>query len=433
MELAAQRTKKRRIGRVILIQLTVLLATTLVCEVAWRVVLSSRGKAHSAATASEDLERIYSTARDFVPRVGMAVDEVSAPERALGRYLHPFLGWENIGAIEQIAAEWSRLGNPEFESDVEILTVGGSVADMFGHFGIPRLEERLRADPRFANKRFYWYRYARGGFKQPQQVNMLNWFLGQGYTPEIVINMDGFNESALSMDNVARGTSPLYPSIPHWGSLAIGGVADRVALDHAARGRAAQQGIESLTRRALKFHVPWSAIATTFVVRRLNSLSEEARNSFETYTKLMRAAVGGMVLRGPPFSTDPVPISEGSSRMWAECSRNMRSICEQRGIFYLHVLQPTLHDPGAKVATKKELEVGGIPDTWKRGVVLGYPRLRALGAELARDGENFVDASDVFRDVERTLYIDNCHFREDGNVILADRIAEEFLKKYPTR
>lgn len=433
MEVTAVPPKKRRIGRVILIQLAVLCVTFLVCEIGWRIVLSSRGKPHSAENAAQELERLYSTARDFVPRVGMAVEEVSSPERALGRYLHPFLGWENIGGVDQVMAEANRLGVAEFETDIEILTVGGSVADMFGHFGIPRLEERLRADPRFANKRIYWYRYARGGFKQPQQINMLNWFLGQGYSPEIVINLDGFNESALSMDNVARGTSPIYPSIPHWGSLAIGGVADRVALDHAARGRAAQQGIESLTQRALKFKAPWSAIATTFVVRRLNTLSEEAKTSFETYTKLMRAAVGGMVLRGPPFSTDPVPISEQSSRMWAECSRNMRSICEQRGIFYLHVLQPTLHDPGAKVATKKEIEVGSIPDTWKRGIVLGYPRLRELGAELARNGENFVDATDVFRDVTKTIYIDNCHFREDGNVILADRIADEFLKKYPTR
>jgi len=235
------------------------------------------------------------------------------------------------------------------------------------------------------------------------------------------------------MDKVARGTSQLYPSIPHWGSLAIGGVADRDALDHAARGRAAQQSIETMTRRALKYHGPWTALGTTFVLRRLNTLSGEACNSVETYWKPMRAAVGGMVLRGPPFSTDADPISEASSRMWAECSRSMRSICEQRGIFYLHVLQPTLHDPGAKVATKKEIAVGGIPDTWKRGIVLGYPRLRALGAELARNGENFVDASDVFRDVTTTIYIDNCHFREDGNVILADRITDEFLKKYPAR
>jgi len=433
MEVRSVRPKKRRIGRVILIQITVLIVTFLLCEIGWRIVLSTRGKPHSAENAAQELERMYSSARDFVPRVGAGVDDVASPERALGRYLHPFLGWENIGAVDQVMAEWNRLGVPEFESDIEILTVGGSVADMFGHFGIPRLEERLRADPRFADKRIYWYRYARGGFKQPQQINMLNWFLGQGYTPEIVINLDGFNEAALSMDNVARGTSPLYPSIPHWGSLAIGGVADRVALDHAARGRAAQQSIEMMTRRALKYHVPWTALGTTLVLRRLNTLSAEARSSFETYTKLMRAAVGGMVLRGPPFSTDADPISEASSRMWAECSRNMRSICEQRGIFYLHVLQPTLHDPGAKVATKKEIAVGGIPDTWKRGIVLGYPRLRALGAELARNGENFVDASDVFRDVTTTIYIDNCHFREDGNVILADRITDEFLKKYPAR
>jgi len=140
MEVTAVRPKKRRNRRVILSQLAVLIATFLICEIGWRIVSSTRGKPHSPDNAAQELERLYSTARDFVPRVGARVDDVASPERALGRYLHPFLSWENIGAVDQVMAGWNRLGVPEFESDIEILTVGGSVADMFGHFGIARLE-----------------------------------------------------------------------------------------------------------------------------------------------------------------------------------------------------------------------------------------------------------------------------------------------------
>ena len=146
-----------------------------------------------------------SRARDFVPRLGP--DAIGKPEdtRAQIRVTHPFLGWENLGGLEQLHLEATRLRSHEFDGDVEILTLGGSVAEMFGQYGVPRLEERLRADPRFASKRIYWYRYARGGFKQPQQVNMLTWLLGQGFTPDIVVNLDGFNEVALGMDNAKRG------------------------------------------------------------------------------------------------------------------------------------------------------------------------------------------------------------------------------------
>ena len=108
-----------------------------------------------------------------------------------------------------------------------------------------------------------------------------------------------------------------------------------------------------------------------------------------------------------------------------------RAICESQGMFYMHVLQPTLHDPGAKPATSEELANGKAPDTWMEGVELGYPRLRKAGADLAQEGEHFLDASGVFRGIERTIYIDSCHFVGDGNRILADAIADELLRSYP--
>jgi hypothetical protein len=423
--------KKRSLRRVLLIQALVLCATLALCEVGWRVVLAVRGQSHSAASAREDFQTSLTRARDFVPRGPRVDGDVPAPDRAQSRLLHPFLAWENFGGLEQVQAESTRLGRPEFDGDVEVLTLGGSVADMFGHFGVPRLEQRLRADPRFTNKRFYWYRYARGGFKQPQQLNFLAWFLGQGYTPEIVINIDGFNEAALASDNVARGSSPLYPSIVHWGQLASGGAADREMLDLATAGRAAQVGITSLADRALRYGVAHSAIATTFVTRRLQTLQKQSAEAYEAYARRMRETSGEFVLRGPPFPAEPEAAAASSARMWAECSRNVRAICEARGIFYLHVLQPTLHDPGAKTATDEEKRVGGINDAWLRGVLLTYPLLRARGTELAAGGEHFVDATGVFRDVTNTIYVDNCHFREDGNRILADRIADELLARYP--
>ena len=44
-------------------------------------------------------------------------------------------------------------------------------------------------------------------------------------------------------------------------------------------------------------------------------------------------------------------------------------LCEPRGILYLHVLQPTLHDPGSKPITPEEQEKGIGDDLLKPAVV----------------------------------------------------------------
>lgn len=424
--------KKRRWPRILLLQLVALVVGVLVCELGWRLVLRSRGAPHDSAKATAEIERLHSSARDFVPRVAGAQGGLpNAADDAEGRFVHPFQAWENNGAATQIESEATRLDNPEFAGDVEVLTLGGSVADMFGHFGVPRLEERLRADPRFKGKRFYWYRYARGGYKQPQQLNAFTWLLGLGFTPEIVINLDGFNDVALAMDNAKRGTSPLYPSIPHWGSLAIGGIADRETLDQASRAREHQRNVERIAKTALHWNLPVSAIATTLVLRKLNTERAATLAAYEAYSTGMKKIAGDLILKGPPYGTDPEVIAEKAVQLWAECSRNLRAICEARGIHYLHVLQPTLHDTGSKTLTADEVQTGAAADTWIRGVQTGYPKLRKRGAELAAQGEHFVDATGVFRDVAATIYFDSCHFREDGNRILADAIADGLLATYP--
>ncbi len=54
--------------------------------------------------------------------------------------------------------------------------------------------------------------FAKGGYKQPQQLMVLAYLLALGARPDVVINVDGFNEVALPpVENVARGVNPFYP------------------------------------------------------------------------------------------------------------------------------------------------------------------------------------------------------------------------------
>jgi hypothetical protein len=100
--------KKRRVWRLLALQVIVLIGGLLLAEAAWRIVLRVRGTPYDSAAGAQELERQMSRARDFVPRLGP--DAIGKPEdtRAQIRVTHPFLGWENLGGLEQLHLEASR-------------------------------------------------------------------------------------------------------------------------------------------------------------------------------------------------------------------------------------------------------------------------------------------------------------------------------------
>ncbi len=53
--------------------------------------------------------------------------------------------------------------------------------------------------------------FAKGGYKQPQQLMALTYLLALGVQLDVVVNVDGFNEVALPSENVARGVNPFFP------------------------------------------------------------------------------------------------------------------------------------------------------------------------------------------------------------------------------
>jgi lysophospholipase L1-like esterase len=113
---------------------------------------------------------------------------------------------------------------------------------------------------------------------------------------------------------------------------------------------------------------------------------------------------------------------------WVQGSITMRGLCAARGIPYLHVLQPTLHDRGSKPLTEKEIANSTADPYWIEGVEHVYPKLRAAGDRLAERGIDYVDATRAFTGEIQDLYYDPCHFVEAGNVVLADRIADTLVR-----
>lgn len=427
----APRPRRRRWPRILLALLIGLVVAPLLAEGGFRLWLRIHGATYDATSMRSALLEKNSRARDFVPRPApKGVTDVAPENPAQQRLIHPYMGWEVFGSMEEMLVDWDRLGDPSTQDDYEVLLVGGSVADVFGAYGAEELQKRLEADPHLKGRHVYVYKYARGGYKQPQTINSVQYMLSIGFKPECVLAIDGFNEVALSNDNALMHSSPILPSAMHWGALAMNGMADRDSIEMAGRVVANLREAERFTGWMVSSGAWRSAILGTLAQHRLRTIEDDTRHLNAAYYQRVRDLGGKYVLRGPPFRGAGLPAVEDGIRAWKEGSRSLRAICEARGIKYVHVLQPTLHDEGAKLVTDEEKAKGEIGEGWLEAVKLGYPILRAEGAKLAADGEDFIDATRVFADHEETLYYDGCHFGVEGNRIFADYLADEMLKRW---
>jgi hypothetical protein len=139
--------------------------------------------------------------------------------------------------------------------------------------------------------------------------------------------------------------------------------------------------------------------------------------------------------RNPAMGPSPASWGDTAAQRivgaWSESSLSIHAMCAARGIRYLHVLQPTLHDVGSKVLTPEEVESGKASEVWVRAVHDGYPLLRESGARLAARGIAFVDLSGIFRDLAEPTYYDMCHFRGRGAELFAERTVRELLALLP--
>jgi hypothetical protein len=427
---AAPRVQRRTLVRRLLVVLASIVGALVLAELGTRLVLALKGEPFDSEKTRLEMMRLRSAAEDEVPRF----DDLPRPdavENGETPFLNPYFGWEILAGAGWLEGDlkWSK--HADYEQTYKILLVGGSVAVMFGHYGVGPMSRLLKQDPRFADKRIHFQCYARGGFKEPQQLGMTNYLLSLGLEFQAVVCIDGFNDVALANDNTWRGANPIQPAITHWGGLTGGALSDRIALDAAAAGRSAQRATSELATGALDWGVHKSAIATHFVLARLNRHAAAAHDALEAFSRRVREIGRERVLRGPPFASDPEAGIRDAVRVWEESSRSLRAICRERGIHFVHVLQPTPLDVRGRDLTAEEIAEDGKGDTWAQGVHVGYPLLREAGRRLAAEGSVFVDATDVFDGETESPYFDRCHFRERGNQLLAERIAREFLRTAP--
>jgi hypothetical protein len=349
--------------------------------------------------------------------------------------LHPFLGYVQDpgrapGAPFGSTDPWgffapSRRPPPGEDTEIILAVTGGSVATFFAVTAGEELARLLEAAPAFAGRRVVVENWASPGYKQPQQLFTLSWFLALGRRPDVVINLDGFNDLVLGWaENARHGVYPFYPRSWHWRVRQVPEGATQEAIGRVAwarQRRAAAAGAfaaSPLVRSALGSFL-WRARDRRLAAA-LAAAEEALRQAAEDET-----ASHDYLAQGPPLrSRELPPYLDEAAELWRRSSEQMAALCASAGIPYFHFLQPNQYAPESKPMGREErLRAIGYP--WAERIVpRGYALLREQGAELRARGVRFHDLHRAFAGVAEPLYIDACcHFDDRGNQILARAVA----------
>lgn len=401
----------------------------LLAEGGWRAYLAAAGQVQGRTAVEARLDALIGDLHGdrFVPEA-----EKSDLAKA-GMAIHPYQGYQ-IGWYTRSGQESVRyFGSQEAATNFDVVLIGGSVAAEFGNWSSQCLIPRLQQDPRLSKRVIRLHNVACPGHKQPQHALTLQWLLSQGWKPDAVILLDGFNELAVSAENAKAGVNPLFP---YWIEMQMrlgNATTDSEDLSLLGRAVAARDEAEELRVRLSGWPIGVSALAGSYAVHRLETAVHRAQQrvlELQAHEAKKGDRAKSLSIGGPGFDNDPAAVQALAIEAWREGSLSMQAICRARGIPFLHVLQPAPGDRGSKPLTAEEEQAAANPPLWAEAVGRGYPRLREVGAELSRAGVDLLDATGVFAGHAERIYRDNCHFAGEGCAILGPLVAEALLRAW---
>ncbi|MFN7971183.1 MAG: hypothetical protein U0166_02360 [Acidobacteriota bacterium] len=338
--------------------------------------------------------------------------------------LHPYAGF---GLLDDRARSASGgtgfrvdprdLSPPRTRGAFVVMVLGGSVAELLASpgSGRERLSKRLTALR--PGGRVLVCNLAVAGYKEPQQLMTLAYFLINGARLDAVVNLDGFNEVVLPIvENFPSGVPLDFPR--GWRSR-IG------SLDPENRERGAEAvGLAARRRRlAATLSRPPLSWSFTFglIWRRWDGVLGRRIDALQLET-LAHLDAGRR-------SRPPTPgVLAEAVKIWANSSIQLHRLCEANGIRYYHFLQPNLNVGGKPLAAEEIALIGDGSHPYRTHAIRGYPLLRAEGPRLLAAGVRFTDLTNVFEAVREPLYVDACcHLGPRGNELLADAIADAIV------
>lgn len=371
----------------------------------------------------------YTAARESPP----ALPETSRGELSAD-VLHPYFGpihrpgvrpqTNNVGFGAKRAFPYTRASGRQYLVGI----FGGSVAQAFCDRGAARLVAALQRDADFAAREIVPLCFSHEGYKQPQQLIVLAYFLSLGQQYDLVINIDGFNEVALGSRSHERGRDISMPSPIHVDPLL--NLIDQATLTPARVQALARISLYKDRLNRLRERMDRSRVAAVHFALDRYYMFTMARYQREVdgYDALPSnpPASSVLVLTPPMKKRESVTaVYEDIAAGWATASLLMRDMLAARGVRYLHVLQPNQYFTSRAFSDEEARIALNDKQPFKQSAEQGYPVLVRAATAFAGT-EEFVDGTTVFDGETAAVYEDDCcHYTDRGYEILAELIASK--------
>jgi hypothetical protein len=132
------------------------------------------------------------------------------------KVIHPYIGYVTDPSRRSGYSEYGFPGkNPllaqKTDDTIIIGILGGSFAEGFSESGRDTLIHELQQSLNFQGKNIIFHALTTEGYKQPQQLVTLAYFLALGAHFDIIVNIDGFNEIVIAEQNISKHVFPFFP------------------------------------------------------------------------------------------------------------------------------------------------------------------------------------------------------------------------------
>ncbi|MEG4572333.1 hypothetical protein QUA56_06495 [Microcoleus sp. N3A4] len=377
--------------------------------------------------------------------LGINLEGVRLNESIVERF-HPFFGFiqkpsadfrpgfkvNNYGFISPYDYPFKKTKPNQFIIGV----FGGSVASNYGIFEVQNkiLPQYLKQLPALKDREFVILSFATGGYKQPQQLLILNYFLALGQELDMVVNIDGFNEVALSNLNNKNKIDLAMPSIQHIlplanlanNSLSIKAMKATIRIQE--NKTRINQGLESLQHCSL---AACDALTSVYVQNLVNNYKRDVIKFEKEGNKQQKDDSGSVIYINTNKSVlQDSAAFEAMAWNWAKSSIFMHKVLAASNVPYFHVLQPNQYYQTKRVFGEAEKQIAFNKDTpYARAVELGYPALFKKFPNLEKNNIDILNAVNVFDKTKDAVYVDSCcHYNQAGEVIFSNYVGRSILE-----
>jgi hypothetical protein len=333
----------------------------------------------------------------------------------------------NFGFVAPFDYPFVKSGDRQFV----IGMFGGSVGAWFCQVGAPRLVDDLKHHPYFASRDIVPLCLSHEGYKQPQQLLVLAYFLSIGQSFDLVVDIDGFNEVTLGSLNEPHGLDISMPSATHLEPLV--NLVDRASLT--PEKLRSLNAIEEYKERINQLVARLGTTRSAALHFALDRLYRSARRSYQQelgrFANLpSNSTTTSLILPTRPVKTrTEATVFEDIASSWIRSSMSMNALLAARGIPYVQVLQPNQYHTTRRFSPEEAKIALSANSPFKTGVERGYPLLlKAADAAHLSKSITFLDATHLFDTEPLPVYMDDCcHYTLKGNHLLADFIAKGVL------